>query len=428
MAKHVIFLGAGASYTSGYPLAEGLRRILSSDATFQAYVWKKMSVGNAANSLLAWFKNLSKPIELFREGGFGTVDEFSLLAGKQFPQEVHAIKQLVGLTLALHNPEEPYELNSGPPKNGFESSDYYPFIQRLFQESAKLRDDVAILSYNYDPYLEFLLYRAYARRQLAATKKHVVPPTELTSGFTDRNAQRILEQVGFCILKLHGTCVLPPHQLGNRGNESAPLTYNEVFRQRNEWLSNDEAWRFFLNPSPAMYFPWEIINENGELVAKEEFAHLEQVASGNLLHQATNRSQYGLCAAIWRRAQIEISQAEKISFVGLSMHKFLRSGFQYLFKERIRRLESSKSHDLDWISEIVLACPGAWLPGETFLSTARPNSPVAKLTAMLADVNPKMTTPESRREGKIFTRSSGKRGVGGVVCYETFKDFIEAEM
>ena len=71
------------------------------------------------------------------------------------------MKQLVGIILALHNPEKSYKLPSGQETNGFESSDYYPLIQRLFGGSDKVRDDIAILSYNYDPYFEFLLNRAY---------------------------------------------------------------------------------------------------------------------------------------------------------------------------------------------------------------------------------------------------------------------------
>jgi hypothetical protein len=153
MGKHVMILGAGASYTSGYPLAEGIRRIVSSEYAFRNYLLQKIPGNNppVLKVLMDWFSSLSKPIRLFREGGFGTIDEFSFLAGTAHPKEVREMKQLVGAILALHNPEGSFGLSSEEVLSGFESSDYYPFIQRLFREKDEIRNDLAVLTYNYDP-------------------------------------------------------------------------------------------------------------------------------------------------------------------------------------------------------------------------------------------------------------------------------------
>lgn len=79
--------------------------------------------------------------------GFATVDEFSYLARDKFATEVQSLKRLLRFALALHDPEDE-----------FQKSDYYLFIQKLFHKGLfPLRQDVAILTFNYDPYLPYLL-------------------------------------------------------------------------------------------------------------------------------------------------------------------------------------------------------------------------------------------------------------------------------
>ena len=100
----------------------------------------------------------------------------------------------------------------------------------------------------------------------------------------------------------------------------------------------------------------------------------------------------------------------------------------YLFAERVRKHSTQKNitHDFDYTLEVVLACPGAWHPGENISQKARPNSPVAKLAEMLRDANPNMVNRNAPVQ--IATHNSGKNAVGGIICYDDFKSFIEAEM
>lgn len=242
-----------------------------------------------------------------------------------------------------------------------------------------------------------------------------------------RNAKAISEGKGFCFLKLHGTSVLPPQFNGSDGSKKGFLTFTEVFWERDKWLEAQNDWSVRTNPSPTMYFPWELLNNKDEFVTQDKFAGLEGLASGNLYFQSTGRTLHELCKAIWQRAQREIAEAEKISFVGLSMHEFLKPGLRNLFAERVRKHNAQKTitHNFDYTLEIVLACPDAWLPGEIFRTQARPNSTVAKLAAMLCDVNPNMA---GKIKGQIISHDSGKRAVGGIVCYDNFKSFIEAEL
>ncbi len=426
MGKHVIILGAGASYTSGYPLAADLRVLLSSFGALDNYLHKyfKPDAANHAGFtfLRHWFGAQPDSLLLFKEGCYGTVDEFSFLAGKQYPKEVHQLKQIVGVLLALHNPEDTF-VSKGKSTSGFETSDYYAFIQRLFRESAEIRDDTVVLTYNYDPYLDFLLYRAYQRRKEALGIAHSLPPTELTSGFSDRDSKKILEGNGFCYLKLHGTAVLPP-QIGVAAEGSLPdrnLTYSEVFSKRDDWFKTADGKLFGLNPSPAIYFPWELITENGEFVQKDQFAGLESLANSQYFSHI-GRTQYDLCKSIWERARREIACAEKISFVGLSMHRFLEGGLRYLFADRVNKFPDR----VDLETEIILACPGARYPGSDFKTMAAPNSLADRLITTLTRVYPKAVKRST--SGCLASLNTGKAGTGGVVCYEDFESFIRSEL
>src|SRR5881396_3549869 len=147
--KHVILLGAGASCTSGYPLADRLRLLMSSEKDFKAELSRVLPDKAAFTSALAFdllFRPNEQAIELFRHGGFATIDEFSKLAGAKYPKEVQELKKLLRFVLAIDNPEE-----------NFTRSDYYVFIQKLFRSDLfSLRDDVTTLTFNDDPYLPYL--------------------------------------------------------------------------------------------------------------------------------------------------------------------------------------------------------------------------------------------------------------------------------
>jgi hypothetical protein len=425
MAEHVIILGAGASFTSGYPLAVDLRRILSSTDIFQSYVAQQLpnaSTSAALPALSAWFAERSTSIKLFREGCFGTIDEFSFLARKRYAEEVRQMKQVVGIIIGLHNPELSFRVSGRDNTTGFEHSDYYPFIQKLFAESDDVRNDIAVLSYNYDPYLEFLLLRAFQQRKKAAGKNEK-PPAGLTSGFLDWDADKLHKEKGFCLLKLHGTAVLPP-QPGTATQFSEFLTFNEVFSNRDGWLQQPQTGQrlFDSAPSPAMFFPWELVSDNQKFVSKNDFSNIEGLIGFNEEFQERATRFYELAKAIWERAKREIAGAKKISFVGLSMHKFLENGLRFLFADRAKTIEN----EVDSSIEIVLACPGSLYSGSEFKKLAAPNSLADRLATTLTRVYPKAKKSES--SGCLRTHNSGKAGAGGIVCYEDFESFIRYEL
>lgn len=204
MAKnHVIFLGAGASASSGYPLANGLRLRLCSEEVFWRDLFGALNPHNTGYQFEPYSGNqfkeqirlefreacathldaFSDSIKLFRDGGFATVDEFSKHASKSNPKYVDEMKKLTRLALAFHNPEDK-----------FHESDYYPFIQRLFRDDNlhELKSHITILSYNYDCYLEFLLLRAFQTRHTVTGHPNytVSDINQLTSGFYVRGDSR----------------------------------------------------------------------------------------------------------------------------------------------------------------------------------------------------------------------------------------------
>jgi len=107
--KHVIILGAGASITSGYPDANRLRLLMSSEKALREELSNRGKfdsefVDRVVGRVLGG--ELGSAIELFRHGGFATVDEFSNLARNRFRTEVGLLKSLLRFSLALHDPEE----------------------------------------------------------------------------------------------------------------------------------------------------------------------------------------------------------------------------------------------------------------------------------------------------------------------------------
>lgn len=323
--KHVIFLGAGASYGSGYPLANGLRLLISSrqkwEEVISNYETKHGFVLRPITAkALAYFDRHKSSLDLFRNGGFATLDEFCKLAGGfQFQHEINGLRCLVRGALGLFDPEE-----------HFEKSEYYGFVQSLFKDDLlSLREDITVLTYNYDPYLEFLLHRAvYTRWQVTRKGKSPVLTSEelakdvvfnrdlsaVTSGFFENKDLGWLtsdpQKSNFCVLKLHGSICRYSDEL---------IGFDHLFGKeanlRAEKLFSGDPDRVI----PPILFPWEIMTERG-FVEESAFP----------LQQA--RNFYPLFRGIWERARHDIQVASKISFVGLSMHPFMLDGLNYLFK------------------------------------------------------------------------------------------------
>src|SRR5439155_18099778 len=140
--KHVIFFGAGASVTSGYPVADKLTILIADPRFFVRRLSKasdrdgeKASHEQMIKALV--FKHLtasfSRASRLLRAGNFRTMDELSDLAfGGEHAAQIRELKKLMRLALALTNPDQ----------SAYPTSDYRHFIQALFRRDATIRNDV----------------------------------------------------------------------------------------------------------------------------------------------------------------------------------------------------------------------------------------------------------------------------------------------
>lgn len=407
--KHVIFLGAGASKGSGYPLANELRLLISSQRNWEKalceYGGKHNIPGNQIVDLgqqmqqlgtAYWLKHRDA-LGLFRNGGFATLDEFCKLAGTQFQAQIQGLRCLVRAALGLFNPEET-----------FEKSEYYGFVQALFAADLEsLRDDVAVLTYNYDPYLEFLLFRALQqRRRITRARKGItMTPEDLadeqdfefllnaaTSGFYNPAsltwADRDKTKRSFCVLKLHGSiCYREDDVCGfNSLFEDAPLARAKRLFSKSPGCADQMP--------PPLLFPWEILDGN-DFIPRSSFPY------------QPSAPLYDLFVGIWNRARREVESAKKISFVGLSMHDFLSDGLKFLF--------AGKTGQVD----IVVANPGNANPftGELDKDWANsPHYPAHAVHETLRKITPNMV---SSRVGHVSP---------GFILVRDFAEFVRTQM
>jgi hypothetical protein len=402
--KHVIFLGAGASATSGYPLADRLRFILSSRKHYVQYVSDcinaRPDLGTSVQWFLDRFDEIAPAIDLFRHGGFATVDEFSFLAWERYPKEVNALKRLMRLVLALHDPE----IN-------FEKSEYYGFIQRLFEPDLhQLRNDVAVFTFNYDPYLDYLLLRSYTTRKEATGQN---PDTNvcgcLTGGWYSRNLEYIRTSFGFFYGKLHGSAVFPSF------SDQAPAYAHQHIFSPEGGKHVGFAEQHYGHLQPPLLFPWELPPLYDGFKETDFRIRDEEMFAGKPPH-APSANVAKLFESVWRRAEREVAGASRISFVGLSMHPYLEKGFEFIFGGRCGRIAKGQLERRDENAtcvDLVIANPEAV---KRDLDGSELSKHTTEVVAMIRKYAPGLSP---RR------RSSGERTV---TTYATFAEFISKEM
>lgn len=400
--KHVIFLGAGASKTSGYPLADELRLRLSSQRQYETDMHqvgaKVHDVAKAIPILQTYFSRFKATVDLFRHGAFGTVDEFSKLASNHYPEHVHKMKLLVKLALLLHNPED-----------AFQNSDYSPFIKQLFKDDLySFREDITILSYNYDCYLDFLLLKAYSIRGslVADFQSNSAIKNNLTSGFYDLQNTNSLasDENQLRHFKLHGS-------IGYATDDEHKQMFASHIINRVKSIE-DQAWEHSV---PPIIFPWEVLDENGEFLHAQDFVFCKQAKEPK--RQSDAVLLYNLLSTIWQGAKRAVQKAEKISFVGMSMHSYLMQGLKFLFREKQNTVQ------------VVVVNP----LNEQFKNDRQqlhPASPCGRLSSIFKQIAPNMTYHKSFSENDDSTVDAqyAKRTGGSITARYHFKDFIDKEM
>ncbi len=388
---------------SGYPSANGLRLLMCSDRhrndAMSIALHGEKGGGIDGKHLAAARGKNAVALELFRNGGFGSVDEFCRLAGRRDNNNtLEDLEKVMRFALCLHNPED-----------HFEESEYYPFIQRLFKnDSCELREDIALLTYNYDPYLDFLLRRARVRRRRVRGGDRPLAGEEealnaLSSGFFSPGKRQWVQRDGFCLLKLHGSIIFP---CGYQMGQGYPvLTEKDLFelpaRERFEKLSELSIRD---SPVPAV-FPWEIMDEKGEFIPKKESFFHEGAGWGGI-------DMYSLFQEIWSRARKEVQAANKISFVGLSIHYYLKGGLAFLLKGKTNPVEIIVANDRN---EPIMRSNNNY---RDF-----PQSPACRVGQIMTDC-----TQGLDWGGKPNRYKGPKTNPKELTLYSSFAEFIEEEM
>jgi hypothetical protein len=153
-------------------------------------------------------------------------------------------------------------------QNHYATSDYRKLVQKLFVEG-RLREDVALISFNYDPYLEFRLYRAFGRR---SDLKEYSPEDKsrlqnaIHSGLSTPQDLEWLNLPGFCHLKLHGAAVFPWTPRSQPNDFTAADFFGQSLLVRLSRVCNTHGGEAV----PAL-LPWEIVHEDGKILEKQAF-------------------------------------------------------------------------------------------------------------------------------------------------------------
>jgi hypothetical protein len=327
--------------------------------------------------------------------------------------------------LSLHNPEEE-----------FHKSDYYLFIQRIFRDDKldELRPDITILTYNYDCYLDFLILEAFRYRQKLSESPLKIDDlcaNKLTSGFFNPTDGRdwASQTQGFNYFKLHGSIAY--------GNEPY-FGHNELFQSNMTDRLRYVGEGGIQFEVPPVVFPWELFDgDSGHFISEDEFIFVKQNSA-----PATNESARLLFRhfkSIWENAKRAVLKADKISFVGLSMHEYLKDGLTYLFDgfNKAPMPEFQRAIDAGIMKDqppkqvqVVVANP----ENEQFKNAENrlhPSSLCGKVADLLKDVAPKMHYVRSSSEYDGIFRSTDtpdKKEDPDITPRYNFEEFIQREM
>jgi hypothetical protein len=398
--NHVIFLGAGASLSSGYPLANQLRLRLASEEQMLKELENHESSDDTPKIISAYYKEFADSIDLFRHGCFGTVDEFAYLASEKFPTSVLAMKQMTRLALSLHNPEWQ-----------FEKALYYPFVQKLFDSKTlnTLRPNITVMTYNYDFHLEHIILKAHGIRNKLSGK----PESEqfylnkLCGGFFMHPTADAVNALAnampdFRYFKLHGST-------------GYAVDNTEFLLSKPHEIHLPLDIKFAKMDIPPIVFPWELFDEHEQFTKYNSFKLLN--SSGTPAEEANLPLLYNLFSVVWNETKKSVMRANKISFVGLSGGQYLEAGLKFLFKDKAGPVEvvvANTANEIFKSSKIRL----------------HPASLCGKYYKLLEKVAPRMTCVKSSSEddGTITKEDCGEEIDADITPRYSFEDFIQFEM
>ncbi|HWN96486.1 MAG TPA: hypothetical protein VNT99_15765, partial [Methylomirabilota bacterium] len=258
------------------------------------------------------------------------------------------------------------------------------------------REDICILSFNYDPYLEYLLWTAHVtRKQAKGEQPDANVLDDVSSGFYQRSLIHRAEKNRLRVLKLHGICLLP-----TCSNQAPAISFHDCLLEKGRERL-DERIAEFCGTMPPIIFPWELHTLSGRCDRKS-FCLQDGMffrTDSNLSYSTMHGDIYCLFEAIWKRAQVEISEAARISFVGMTMHDYLKPGLAQLFAARTYVINNPHYSNAANV-EVVIANPDAVKPDTTM---------VRDYSEVLREACPRLaTTIRTRRDFAEFIHKDMK--------------------
>src|SRR5205807_3143353 len=116
--------------------------------------------------------------------------------------------------------------------------------------------------------------------------------------------------------------------------------------------------------------PWEIMTKDGQFCAKDTFPIKDKPWAFELFQQ------------IWRRAQYALNTATKVSFVGISMHPFMKLGLEHLFRTKEGECEVVVANNSRQVIDVpATSTSNEILPAGAVTSVLDPRSPAGRVDA-----------------------------------------------
>src|SRR5207249_3649404 len=83
---------------------------------------------------------------------------------------------------------------------------------------------------------------------------------------------------------------------------------------------------------PPIIFPWELFDNAGNIISENDFVFVKEARDAT--EKKAGQGLFNLYRNIWQLAKTEVESATKISFIGLSLHRYMEDGLKYLFQKK----------------------------------------------------------------------------------------------
>jgi hypothetical protein len=173
----------------------------------------------------------------------------------------------------------------------------------------------------------------------------------------------------------------------------------------------------YKNKTPPILFPWELFDEKDDFIEPDEFVFVKHHDEGS---RGRGEALFNMYKTLWQNAQLAVRKAQKISFIGLSMHPYLEEGLKYLFQHKSGKVE------------VVVANPEnkAFKDSQNRL---HPASLCGKVNEVLRRVAPKMQPIKSSAEDDGIVNMDVEAAMQedserAITPRYSFNEFIKTEM